>query len=236
MKRNYTIAAEGLTMIDGELRKVSFKSVTVKGDDVIYETKDGLILKNIVTYSSPGAFESDSRSETNIRVDGDYLINEDGLVELYTMKDGEPVSELLDVSGTRCRGYIVPDAPEGYYPSREVCLKNNTYIEVDEEGNKVEHIGVFKKFKLEDDQLKFIQEELEAVLKKAGEMGVRLIYNFSNEVLTACNTRHIKGNLWSDCCCESDGNYASSEHFYTVKESVLTSENEEAVWYDSAEL
>ena len=200
MKKEYIVATNGYTMIDGELVNVVFNTKVAKGDNIIYTTDKGKELVNAVTYASAQKFEKGEPSQTKATLPWglrDLRINEQGEIEVWTMQNGQPVSEWKDVD-VRVFGYIQPILQEGEYLSREECLKHNTYIEVDLEGNKVEHIGICKKLELNEEQKAYLNDELIPILNKSRELGLYFVYDSGSDELRVVNTKNIKVNLSSD--------------------------------------
>lgn len=203
MKTNYTVANNGYLMFNGELRKVNFTKIIGRGEDIYYTTDDPEVgeIKNAVTYASVKDFEKGNTGSHNVTCVPFPFTIVDGLVKAWTMRDGEPVCDSLDTQVDLDRRRICPILPEGYYASREDCLKNNTYIEVGENGERIEHEGILKKVALDPDQREFMRD-LAGMIKKAKDLGIFLALDISYGDIYAINERKFPNGLDCDCCGE----------------------------------
>lgn len=206
MKTNYTVAENGYAVINGELTPVKFSSIIAKGDKIYYEIPGLGTFENIVTYASPESFERGD-VVTRVRTKSNANIV-DGKLGLYSMENGEPVLSYHDVDVNLTRRYE-PIIPEGFYESREECLKNNTYIEVTEDGQRIEHVGILKKVALDPDQKEFIRD-LEGMFRKAKEMGIFFTYSTEDYVMGVANLRNLRKKSL-EYNCEGEGPESDAE-------------------------
>ena len=170
-------------VINGELAPVHFAGIKVMTDGhTFYETKEHGVLLDIVTYVDRKSFEQGVVSESSVLVKG--CVTEEGKMSLYRMENGEPVEVFEEVDLEYKNGHLLPILKDGLYPSRQECLRNNTYIEVMEDGSKVEHTGILKKIKLTDEQRKFIDEVLTPAFETARELKIGFVTDCSGELKT----------------------------------------------------
>ena len=237
MKKNYNVANNGYAVIDGELRKVSFTDIRTDGDEHVIYTIRGIdgTFTDIKTYASIGDFEKCLTTERSVSIEHGYqsIINGDGTCSAWRMIDGEPQNERLWLNAEIevNRSTFEPIFPNGYYKSREECLKHSTYVEVKEDGTKVEHMGIVKKLELTNEQRAFLRDVLEPTFAKAAEMGIRLMYNSCYDSVKAVNTNNLRGHLacnWGPC---EEATETYSDVFEEVKIS-LDCDGEATMWYD----
>ena len=234
---------EGLTMIDGVLTPINVEKVILSEDyKVAYPTEYG-ILVDPVLYKSKEDFEEGNACELKqiVLSDNASYKEEDGLIYTRTwkMQDGEPKEIYLPLQfKVTCRGRLAPLAEpiipeeEGYYASREDCIRYGSYVLKCDDGTKHEEIGIGLKLQLSDKQKEFIKEEFIPILEKAKDMGIQLIHNNSYDRLYAVNVNNLQGVLRGDF--DEDGTqYVSSERFFEVTRDIW-GDNEEIRWYDCA--
>lgn len=233
---------EGLTMINGVLTPINAKEVILREDyKVAYSTEDG-ILVDPVLYATKEDFEAGKPcdlKEIEVKMDGFLYKEEDGKIYTRTwkMQDGEPKEIYLPLQfNVKCRGCWSPLAEpviseeDGYYASREDCIRYGSYVLKGDDGTTHEELGIGLKLQLSDTQKEFINKEFIPILEKAKELGVQFIFNGSTDKLSAVNVNNLTGKL--GCDYDEDGpQYISSEKFYEVPHSIW-GENEDIVWYD----
>lgn len=230
MKQNYTLSKEGLMVINGELAPVHFAGIKVMTDGhIVYETKEYGLLVDIVTYVDRQSFEQGIMSERKVSVKG--YVTDDGKMSLYRMKNGEPVEVFEEVDLVYKNGYLWPILKEGLYPSRQECLRNNTYIEVMENGSKVEHTGILKKIKLTDKQRKFIDEVLAPAFEKARELMIGFVIDY-NEELKAFNKGAFKSVMYDYYNSIEEAASATLDDMGEAVTSCISVISDESVIYD----
>ena len=232
---------EGLTMINGVLTPINAKEVVLREDyKVAYSTEDG-ILVDPVLYATKEDFEAGKTCELKeiVLSDNTSYKEEDGLIYTRTwkMQDGEPKEIYLPLQfNVKCRGRWSPLAKpviseeDGYYASREDCIRYGSYVLKGDDGTTHEELGIGLKLQLSDTQKEFINKEFIPILEKAKELGIQFIFNWSTDKLSAVNVNNLVGNLACDYD-EVGPQCISSEKFYKVPHSIW-GENEDSVWYD----
>lgn len=230
MKQNYTVSKEGLMVINGELAPVHFAGIKVMADGhIFYETKEYGVLVDIVTYVDRQSFELGVVSEESVSVKG--YVTDDGKMSLYRMENGEPVEVFEEVDLVYKNGYLCPILKEGLYPSRQECLRNNTYVEVMENGSKVEHTGILKKIKLTDKQRTFIDEVLAPAFEKARELMIGFVIDY-NEELKAFNKGAFKSVMYDYYNSIEEAASATLDDMGEAVTSCISVISDESVIYD----
>ena len=232
---------KGLTMINGVLTPINVKEVVLREDyKVAYSTEYGILI-NPVLYGTKEDFEAGEPCVLKEIVLSKNTLyqEEDGMIYTRTwkMQDGEPKEIYLPLQfKVADRGYspilaepIIP-VEEGYYISREDCIRYGTYVIKDEDGTTHEEMGIGLKLQLSDTQKEFIEKEFIPILEKVRELGIQFIFNGSTDKLSAVNVNNLTGKLGYDYD-EEGTQYISSEKFYKVPHSIW-GENEDSVWYD----
>ena len=236
---------KGLTMINGVLTPISVKEVVLREDyKVAYSTEYGILI-NPVLYDTKEDFEvGEPCVLKEIVLSKNTLYQEeDGMIYTRTwkMQDGEPKEIYLPLQfKVADRGYspilaepIIP-VEEGYYISREDCIRYGIYVIKDEDGTTHEEMGIGLKLQLSDAQKEFIEKELIPILGKVKDMGIQLIHNESYDRLYAVNVTNLNGSLGCDYGKE-DTQHTSSERFFEVTRNIWD-ESEETIWYDDAKV
>lgn len=233
----YYYGNEGYAVVSGTIKKINTDRILMneKGD-FIYALKEGGCLVNPVLYASIKDFEDgESKPKQKIWLSGACSYEEsDGSVNTvaWTMVDGEPQKcsmPLLFNVGYR----LDPVFPESHYPSRDACIRNEVYQYENEDGVIVSRVGIERKLRLNDEQMKFIEEELAPIFKKANQLGIKLLFSGYCDKLKAINIKDI-GKLGCDCCIES-ATKVSSENFFVVENANIWYNSEDDVYYDETE-
>ena len=237
---------EGLTMINGVLTPINAKEVVLREDyKVAYSTEDG-ILVDPVLYATKEDFEAGKTcdlKEIEVKMDGFLYKEEDGLIytQTWKMQDGEPKEIYLPLQfivkrWTKSKFLAKPIIPEedGYYASREDCIRYGSYVLKGNDGTTHEEMGIGLKLQLSDTQKEFIEKELIPILGKVKDMGIQLIHNESYDRLYAVNITNLNGSLGCDYGKE-DTQHISSERFFEVTRNIWD-ESEETIWYDDAKV
>lgn len=232
MKQIYTVAQEGLTVINGELVRVEFLNVKVLNGHIIYETAEHGVLTDIVTYQDIPSFEQGITYTINVEVCGN--VSEDGKLPVYTMKDGEPVIVYEDTPLVYKGGVMHPILKEGFYANRSDCLRENTYVEVKADGTKVEHTGILKKIRLTDEQKTFLNEVMIPAFAKAQEMGIGFVTDYKEQTM-AYNQKNFRRPLFDYYGDADDLKSASLEDMELCITSGIAVISDESVIYDEEE-
>lgn len=232
---------KGLSMINGVLTPINAKEVILREDyKVAYSTEDGILVDQVL-YATKEDFEAGKTCELKEIVLSTKVSykEEDGKIYTRTwkMQDGEPKEIYLPLQfKVECRGSWSPLAEpiipveDGYYASREDCIRYGSYVLKGDDGTTHEELGIGLKLQLSDTQKEFINKEFIPILEKAKELGVQFIFNGNTDELSAVNVNNLVGNL--ACDYDEDGpQYISSEKFYKVPHGIWC-ENEDTIWYD----
>ena len=102
-----------------------------------------------------------------------------------------------------------------------------------EDGVVVDKVGIERKLRLNDEQMKFIEEELAPIFKKATQLGIKLLFSGYCDKLKAINIKDV-GKLECDFCQES-ATKVSSENFFVVENDNIWYNSEDDVYYDETE-
>lgn len=233
MKQIYTVAKEGLTVINGELVRVKFLDVKVLDGHIIYETVEHGVLTDIVTYQDIPSFEQGVTYTIDVRVCGDVR-SEDGKLPVYTMKDGEPVIVYEDTPLVYKMGAMHPILKDGFYANRSDCLRDNTYIEVKDDGTKEEHMGILKKIRLTDEQKTFLNEVMIPAFAKAQEMGIGFVTDYDEKTM-AYNQKNFKRPLFDYYGDVDDLKSATLDDMELCVTSSIAVISDESIIYDEEE-
>ena len=238
MEKEFTYYGnEGYAVVSGTLRKIETDRILMneKGE-FIYALKNGECIVNPVLYESVNDFENGNPlPKQKIWLSGVCSYEEsDGLVNTvaWRMVDGEPQKRSMPIMFNV--GYrLEPIFPESYYPSRDACIRNEVYQYENENGVVVDKVGIERKLRLNDEQKKFIEEELTPMFKKATQLGIKLLFSSYCEKLKAINIKDV-GKLQCDFCQES-ATKVSSENFFVVENANIWYNGEDDVYYDETE-
>ena len=228
---------EGYAVVSGTIKKIdALRIVMDEKENFIYSLKGGGSLINPVLYESIKDFENgEPKPKQKIWLSGACSYEEsDGFVNTvaWTMVDGEPQKCSLPLMFNV--GYrLEPIFPESYYPSRDACIRNEVYHYENEDGVVVGKVGIERKLRLNDEQMKFIEEELTPMFKKANQLGIKLLFSGYCDKLKAINIKDI-GKLECDFCQES-ATKVSSENFFVVENANIWYNSEDDVYYDETE-
>ena len=228
---------EGYAVVSGTIKKIdALRIVMDEKENFIYSLKGGGSLINPVLYKSIKDFENgEPKPKQKIWLSGACSYEEsDGFVNTvaWTMVDGEPQKCSLPLMFNV--GYrLEPIFPESYYPSRDACIRNEVYQYENENGVVVSKVGIERKLRLNDEQMKFIEEELTPMFKKANQLGIKLLFSGYCDKLKAINIKDI-GKLECDFCQES-ATKVSSENFFVVENANIWYNSEDDVYYDETE-
>lgn len=228
---------EGYAVVSGTIKKIdALRIVMDEKENFIYSLKGGGSLINPVLYESIKDFENgEPKPKQKIWLSGACSYEEsDGFVNTvaWTMVDGEPQKCSLPLMFNV--GYrLEPIFPESYYPSRDACIRNEVYQYENENGVVVSKVGIERKLRLNDEQMKFIEEELTPMFKKANQLGIKLLFSGYCDKLKAINIKDI-GKLECDFCQES-ATKVSSENFFVVENANIWYNSEDDVYYDETE-
>lgn len=228
---------EGYAVVSGTIKKIDADRILMneKGE-FIYALKDGECLVNPVLYASIKDFENgEPKPKQKIWLSGACSYEEkDGCVNTiaWRMVDGEPQKFSMPLMFNV--GYrLEPIFPESYYPSRDACIRNEVYQYENEDGVVVGKVGIERKLRLNDEQMKFIEEELAPMFKKANQLGIKLLFSGYCDKLKAMNIKDV-GKLGCDFCQES-ATKVSSENFFVVDNANIWYNGEDDVYYDETE-
>ena len=238
MEKEFTYYGnEGYAVVSGTLMKIETDRILMneKGE-FIYALKNGECIVNPVLYESINDFENGNPlPKQKICLSRAYSYEEnDGFVNTvaWTMVDGEPQKRSLAIMFNV--GYrLEPIFPESYYPSRDACIRNEVYQYENENGVVVDKVGIERKLRLNDEQMKFIEEELTPMFKKATQLGIKLLFSGYCDKLKAINIKDV-GKLQCDFCQES-ATKVSSENFFVVENANIWYNSEDDVYYDETE-
>ena len=228
---------EGYAVVSGTIKKIdALRIVMDEKENFIYSLKGGGSLINPVLYESIKDFENgEPKPKQKIWLSRACSYEEsDGFVNTvaWTMVDGEPQKCSLPLMFNV--GYrLEPIFPESYYPSRDACIRNEVYHYENEDGVVVGKVGIERKLRLNDEQMKFIEEELTPMFKKANQLGIKLLFSGYCDKLKAINIKDI-GKLECDFCQES-ATKVSSENFFVVENANIWYNSEDDVYYDETE-
>lgn len=228
---------EGYAVVSGTIKKIdALRIVMDEKENFIYSLKGGGSLINPVLYESIKDFENgEPKPKQKIWLSRACSYEEsDGFVNTvaWTMVDGEPQKCSLPLMFNV--GYrLEPIFPESYYPSRDACIRNEVYQYENENGVVVSKVGIERKLRLNDEQMKFIEEELTPMFKKANQLGIKLLFSGYCDKLKAINIKDI-GKLECDFCQES-ATKVSSENFFVVENANIWYNSEDDVYYDETE-
>lgn len=228
---------EGYAVVSGTIKKIdALRIVMDEKENFIYSLKGGGSLINPVLYESIKDFENgEPKPKQKIWLSRACSYEEsDGFVNTvaWTMVDGEPQKCSLPLMFNV--GYrLEPIFPESYYPSRDACIRNEVYQYENENGVVVSKVGIERKLRLNDEQMKFIEEELTPMFKKASQLGIKLLFSGYCDKLKAINIKDI-GKLECDFCQES-ATKVSSENFFVVENANIWYNSEDDVYYDETE-
>lgn len=196
MERTVKFMSGSYAVIDGVARRISVKRVWCDKDGMVYvlETPDGKPLgefRETAIYPTLEDFEKEGcvRMLTG-ELESRFKLDEQGRVLTWKMENGEPsplwMDDLVMEVGSRCEAVL----PDGYYPTREECLRHSTWVELRDDGTRVEHKGILEKIKLTKEQQEYVDNVLRPAMKGAIEKGIGLITDW-NEFMYAYNEQEL---------------------------------------------
>lgn len=202
MKQNYTYSKGNYAVINGELRHVSVdRKYSEDGEHIKYVLGSLGEYEDIKLYESREDFEKGEVGTDYAPFDSEYTMNAEGQVALWKMEGGEPKEEWFDNLAVEIHGNCAPVVPKGWYSSREECLRNETYIEVQDDGTKVEHMGILQRIRLSEEQEGYLKGVLLPALNGCKKVGIQLVASTWDEILYAYNSKNFTKESWD---CESN--------------------------------
>lgn len=225
------------TMIDGELTFVKVNSTIFNLESGVVEYKislpDGterVLEGDIDFYENEDEFKKgESKHSTVITttelLDSNFIAydhDENGVYPFgWVMKDGEPAKVALDFKTYNFHKDCFNDLDFEWWKTRDVCLENNDYTIVNEDGTKTFHRSLRGYIKLNDEQKKAIAV-VEDAIKQAESKGIRFVYNGESDRISFVND---PGNLLTyDCDFNDDKQSIGEDEIGAINGFILNTE------------
>lgn len=229
MKQIYFRGTEGYAVIDGVLTYIKAESVVMSANGKLTYIINGKEYRDLLLFQNQKEFENGQpKNPTPVSIPDRYEYREETdemgypYIEtaVWKMIEGEPVQLWMklnyEVKGSS--SWMKPIIPEDCFFTRIDCVRFGIYRYKDENGKVTEQKGIGLKLRLTDDQQAFIDGEFSAMLEKAKEMGIKLLFNMDCDSLIAVNERDIK-ELKIDCKSDYDeemAHFIGLEHFKEI--------------------
>ena len=226
MKQIYFRGTEGYAVIDGVLTYIKAESVVMNANGKLTYTINGKEYRDLLLFQNQQEFENGRpKNPTLVSIPDKYEYREETdemgypYIEtaVWKMIEGEPVQlwMKLNYEVKDSSRWMKPIIPEDCFLTRIDCVRFGIYRYKDENGKVTEQKGIGLKLRLTEDQQAFIDGKFSAMLEKAKEMGIKLLFNMDCDSLIAVNERDIK-SLKMDCRSDYDeemAHFIGLEHF-----------------------
>ena len=187
----FTNLRTAYALVDGELKFVTLKSIITSAKDDKNDVGIEYVLDGKTYIGSPGqvfssvdhfkkgtSFISSLCGECEVTTDKAYYC--EGIATYYRFVDGMPkrfsikgASAVFDCDKQKFDFFEVP---ADSFSSRKSCLDHSTFVVVDKDGKKTEHIGLAKLVAITPEQ-KVIFDQLLEALKAASENNLSFIFD-----------------------------------------------------------